>query len=419
MEREPLPRWIFWTLFLATVLVLHQELFGQGVYLFRATADPAEAESKSYSRFSGVCVGRVDQVSVILTCGHCVPAPVRTVEIDKDGWQPVTIRTRQQPGPDLALLESPLPLEYFPLADSAPAEGTAVWGMGHRFGGPVNKWTGAIASRNSDDTWNLSHSIRPGDSGGAVLSRGELVGVLCSSDVDRRGEFIENGQSQCVQWSACRNLLIDTYGQIPGQTPAQSPEPAPQPVPGGKPVVLVFTADWCGACRDFWRDLNSPLSTFGEQVNALVEIVAVPEGDPRAKQYNVSAIPTFILASDPSARFTGHDRCTLTRLKRLVAGAKPAVPQTPEPQPQVPDLGEPAPFQPSPPLDLEPVRAELEKLRAELEKARLRIETLEQEPIRLTIKYNDGKSFSETYPHGTPIVLDFSEPPEEQPAPMP
>jgi thiol-disulfide isomerase/thioredoxin len=399
------------TLLLCLLLVNTAD--AQGVYLFRGS------DGQGYSNFSGVCVGRVGDASVILTCGHCVPPAIQTVELDyRGGWQPVTIRTRQQPGPDLALLESDLPLDYFPLAELPPVEGTAVYGWGHRSGGPLNKFSATISGTNTDGSINLSRTIRPGDSGGAVLSGRELVGILSASPADKiNGQFVfrEDGEAVAQSWLACRELLVETYGGVPGHT--QQP-PQEQPL-AGKPTVLVFTADWCGPCQDFWRAMNRPIGGFGEQVKALANIVAVPEGDPRQKQYNVTAVPTFVLASDPTQRFSGYDRCTLTRLQRLVASA-PAPRPEPKPLPApIPQQPEPSPFEPGPPpVDLTPLTAEVEKLRAELEKARQRLEVLEQEPIRLTIKYNDGTSFSQSYPHGTPIVLDFTTP-EKQPATPP
>jgi thiol-disulfide isomerase/thioredoxin len=393
-------------------LLLVSTANAQGVYLFRGS------DGQGYSNFSGVCVGRVGDASVILTCGHCVPAKIQTVELDyRGGWQPVTIRTRQQPGPDLALLESDLPLDYFPLAELPPVEGTAVYGWGHRGGGPLNKFSATISGSNTDGSINLSRTIRPGDSGGAVLCGRELVGILSASPADKiNGAWVfhEQGEAVAQSWLACRELLVETYGGVPGHT--QQPP---------RPTVLVFTANWCGPCRDFWGDMGQ---RFGVQVNALVNLVAVPEGDPRVREYKVSAVPTFVCL-ETGERFTGHCReaTTLANLQRIIAGAKsvpsvPSVPPTPEPLPlpaPTPQTPEPSPFEPGPPpVDLTPLTAEVEKLRAELEKARQRLEVLEQEPIRLTIKYNDGTSFSQSYPHGTPIVLDFTTP-EKQPATPP
>jgi thioredoxin len=60
----------------------------------------------------------------------------------------------------------------------------------------------------------------------------------------------------------------------------------------GKPVLLEFSATWCGPCQQVKPEVHA----FAEQVKGRAEVVMIDIDQNRAlaDQYNVHAVPTFI-----------------------------------------------------------------------------------------------------------------------------
>jgi thiol-disulfide isomerase/thioredoxin len=69
----------------------------------------------------------------------------------------------------------------------------------------------------------------------------------------------------------------------------QPQPPTPPNGPCQRPVLLVFTASWCGPCKE-----QKPLVAQIEAAGVDVRIYDVDENPAMARQYGVTAIPTYI-----------------------------------------------------------------------------------------------------------------------------
>jgi thiol:disulfide interchange protein len=79
-------------------------------------------------------------------------------------------------------------------------------------------------------------------------------------------------------------------------------DPAFASPPDGKPVMLMFTADWCGPCQAFKATvLSDPvvLSRLGKSCGfRTVDLTSwTGQAAERAKHYGVDAVPTLILVN--------------------------------------------------------------------------------------------------------------------------
>lgn len=58
-----------------------------------------------------------------------------------------------------------------------------------------------------------------------------------------------------------------------------------------KPIILWFTADWCGPCKNFYPFFDKFSNMFDESLFVIINIDILPE---IADAYSISSIPTFI-----------------------------------------------------------------------------------------------------------------------------
>jgi serine protease Do len=119
-----------------------------------------------------------DQPGLVLTNHHVVPGP--TAELTVAGGQRRPARVvRRAPGLDLAALQVEGPLEgAVRVGDSDRLRvGELVLALGNPMGERNAPSLGILASA-ADDVLRLAITLRPGNSGGALVNaRGELVGI--------------------------------------------------------------------------------------------------------------------------------------------------------------------------------------------------------------------------------------------------
>ena len=79
--------------------------------------------------------------------------------------------------------------------------------------------------------------------------------------------------------------------------------------------VIMFSANWCGPCQR----MKPTFSTLKEQTsNVQMELVDVDEAQKLAHEYDIRAVPTFVLLKDDRevARVSGG--MTAERLKEFI-----------------------------------------------------------------------------------------------------
>ena len=73
----------------------------------------------------------------------------------------------------------------------------------------------------------------------------------------------------------------------------------------GKPILLDFTATWCGPCRMQKPILDELEKEFGDKVE--IKEVDVDQNQELAAKYGIRVVPTLIMEKDgvEARRFTG------------------------------------------------------------------------------------------------------------------
>jgi thiol-disulfide isomerase/thioredoxin len=82
-------------------------------------------------------------------------------------------------------------------------------------------------------------------------------------------------------------LALAILGVFVGCEQPQTPMPLNGPC--RRPVMLVFTASWCGPCRE-----QKPLVARIEAAGVDVRLYDVDENPAIARQYDITATPTYI-----------------------------------------------------------------------------------------------------------------------------
>ncbi len=184
------------------------------------------------------CTGFVVEDNLLVTAKHCrLP---KTLQVSLQG-QSVTARqvsaSDSEDGPVLFHLEGG-PYESLPVSAQRPELGDRVYSLGYP-GGHWARIEGEIVGGNGQDTNYTNHRIATGNSGGPLLNeRGEVIGVALSVAGD-----ITVHRSGFAGW----NVTTEAIRQ------------AKQGRPTGRkrPLVVVFSSENCGPCRQLEADVRA------------------------------------------------------------------------------------------------------------------------------------------------------------------
>jgi thiol-disulfide isomerase/thioredoxin len=89
---------------------------------------------------------------------------------------------------------------------------------------------------------------------------------------------------------------------IAGCEPSPCSTPSPSRPPAKRPVLLVFTASWCGACQR-QKSVLAEIKATGAEVT----VYDVDENPAMAQKYGVTSLPTYILYLTRPTPFHTHD----------------------------------------------------------------------------------------------------------------
>ena len=189
---------------------------------------------------SSVCVGRLNDAWYFVTAGHAFyssrPEVVSSkalnahVAIDQQ-WVPATIVGFDKPASrsDLGLLSVRLSraLRSLPLAEHLPPVGSEVSICGFPSGSPYAEVKGSLLPLPAADARSdflVSTAVVRGVSGGPVVHKGEVVGIVSASDF--------GSGTWAVGPDKIRQRLVQQLGRLPDcgrpqETPARPEGPAP------------------------------------------------------------------------------------------------------------------------------------------------------------------------------------------------
>jgi thioredoxin 1 len=393
---------------LSLMLLWSSEAFGQSYILNVAVNASINGQWQEFRRSaSAVCVGELNGEKVFCTAGHTFSeAPkgsARTeiggvwIGIDSKwhGVKLVTFATSNSPN-DLAwlTLKTDAKLIQLPVAEQMPEVGADVDIMGYPSGGKYNVSHGTVGSILKGDPkrdFTITPAVVRGVSGGPVVCRGAIVGIVSQSDFTT--------DTTAVGAIRIRESLLRVFKQIPhckGSTVAATDQP----------TLVVFSAEWCGPCKQM-----APIVSELESEGVAVEHVDIDSNTQMAKDLGVTDVPAFVV------------RATASSTKRIITGATTklklrellGIPDCARPAPTVPSTGPPVaePPKPAPPMteaDPAPLPNVPPTQTVDIQPLLDRIHALENKKLPdIPVEIYDADTGAligrRTYPQGQPIKL--------------
>jgi hypothetical protein len=185
---------------------------------------------------SAVCIGNDRQGRTIyLTARHVVEGSGAVWVGILHKWEPGAILGIGS-GVDLALLASAPNDKCVSVAPSSPPANTPIDIIGFPHGGARTERQSSVVS--SDGQWLVALvGFREGESGGAVLSGGQLVGIISRTPQFFPGGPITGRGGRAVAAEAITAFITQTLGEIPtcGGIAPSPPQPSPAPGPAQTP----------------------------------------------------------------------------------------------------------------------------------------------------------------------------------------
>ncbi len=213
-----------------------------GTFLTLFFAGPlAAAERDAVIAIDG-CTGFIVEGNLLVTAKHCRHPESMTVTI---GRKSVAARrvyvSHGEDGPVVFRLNGG-PYESLPVAARKPQLGDPVYSLGYP-GGHWARIEGEVIGGNGVDVNYTNHRIATGNSGGPLLnSRGEVIGVALYVDAD-----LAVHQSGFSGWRVTTEAIQQAKnGQTAGPQRYRR-----------RTVVVVFSSENCGPCRQLERDVRA------------------------------------------------------------------------------------------------------------------------------------------------------------------
>ncbi len=212
-----------------------------GLLLLSGVTSVLAAERDAVLRVEG-CTGFIVEGNLLVTAKHCRHPATLTVTVQ---GQAVAARRVYAPdgedGPVVFRLDGG-PHPSLPVAQRKPEPGERVYSLGYP-GGNWARIEGELIGGNGVDVNYTNHRIATGNSGGPLLNeRGEVIGVALFVAAD-----VTVHRSGFTGWQT----TIDAIRTA--QRPASE---KPQRY-SRRPIVVVFSSESCGPCKQLERDVRA------------------------------------------------------------------------------------------------------------------------------------------------------------------
>jgi len=89
-------------------------------------------------------------------------------------------------------------------------------------------------------------------------------------------------------------------------------------IKGKQPVLVDFSAEWCGPCKMMGPVLEQLKSKMGDKIRILK--IDVDDNRDLAFKYNIRIVPTLMLFQDGITKWSGSGMMTSDTIERAVYG---------------------------------------------------------------------------------------------------